>query len=131
MSKLNEHIRDIEEAIQTSPLVRSYRIQIDQKTEHLALIKGEAHFSDGSVLDFTEFVAADRFNVEKYKYAYNYRSHEGLIFRYDNASDPRAKKLPSFPHHVHLSSGEIAKSSPKTIDEILDLIETITIKNTF
>jgi hypothetical protein len=79
--------------------------------------------SDGSMLDFKEFVAAARERIEKYKYAYNYRRQDQFVFRYDNAPDPRARNLPSFPHHVHLSSGKIARSLPKDICGILDCIE--------
>jgi hypothetical protein len=121
--KLNEYIRRFEDAIQTSPIVRSYEIHVDRKTDDIAYLSGMAEFSDGSMLDFKEFVAAARERIEKYKYAYNYRRQDQFVFRYDNAPDPRARNLPSFPHHVHLSSGKIARSLPKDICGILDCIE--------
>jgi hypothetical protein len=129
MSKLNEYIRCLEDSIQSSPLIGTYEIHIVHKTDDIGYIYGRIDFADGSMLDFKEFVAAIGGNdIEKYKYAYNYRNQTNLIFRYDNAADPRARRLTSFPHHVHLSSENIAESSPKNIDDILDEIEERIIK---
>ena len=131
MSKLNEYVRSLEEAIQPSPVIRTYEIHIDRKTEDLVYINVKIDFEDGSILDFKEFIAATRGGIEKYKYAYNYRKHGTLMFRYDNASDPRARKLLSFPHHVHLPSNEIAESLPMDTHQILALIEDIMIEKAY
>jgi len=40
--KLNEYIRRFEDAIQTSPIVRSYEIHVDRKTDDIAFINGMA-----------------------------------------------------------------------------------------
>jgi len=126
--KLNEYIRRFEEAIQTSPIVRSYALHVDRKTDDIAYLSGTAEFSDGSLLDFKEFVAATGEGIEKYKYGYNYRRQDQFVFRYDNAPDPRARKLPSFPHHVHFPSGEISESLPIDICRILGCIEDVLIE---
>lgn len=123
MSKLNEYIRRFEDVIQSSPIIRVYEIHIDRKTEDIVYINGRIDFEDGSTLDFKEFIAAVGIDIEKYKYAYNYRKQDSLIFRYDNALDPRARKLSSFPHHLHLPPNSIAESLPKNIKDILNDIE--------
>ncbi len=123
MSKLNEYIRHFENTIQSSPLIGTYELHIDRKTEDIVYINGKIGFSDGSTLDFKEFVTAVGNEIDKYKYAYNYRKHDNLIFRYDNAPDPRARNLPSFPHHVHLPPDSIAESLSKNINDILNDIE--------
>ncbi len=123
MSKLNEYIRRFEDAIQSSPIIRAYEIHIDRKTEDIVYINGKIDFEDGSTLDFKEFVASAGTDIEKYKYAYNYRKQDSLVFRYDNALDPRARKLPSFPHHLHLPPDMISESLPININEILNNIE--------
>jgi hypothetical protein len=41
----------------------------------------------------------------------------------DNAADPRAKGLPSFPHHKHLRSGGLVASAQMTLSEVLEEIE--------
>jgi len=123
VSKLNEYIRRFEDVIQSSPIIRVYEIHIDRKTEDIVYINGRIDFEDGSTLDFKEFIAAVGIDIEKYKYAYNYRKQDSLIFRYDNALDPRARKLSSFPHHLHLPPNSIAESLPKNIKDILNDIE--------
>ena len=129
MSKLNKYIRHIEDSIQSSPLVRAYDIHIDRKTDDIAYIYGKIEFIDSSMLDFKEFVAEVGDSIEKYKYAYNYRNQANLIFRHDNASDPRARKLSSFPHHVHLPSDTIAESLSRNINDILSKIEEIIVRS--
>ncbi|HQG66880.1 MAG TPA: DUF6516 family protein [Smithella sp.] len=128
MSKLNEYIRQIEDSIQSSPLIRAYDLHIDRKTEDIAYIYGRIEFLDSSLLDFKEFVAEVGDSIEKYKYAYNYRNQTSLVFRHDNASDPRARKLSTFPHHVHLPSDAIAESSSLNINDILSEIEEIIVR---
>ncbi len=46
------------------------------------------------------------------KYGYHYRMGNRLIFRYDNANDPAAKDLSTFPHHRHEPSGPVASEQP-------------------
>lgn len=45
------------------------------------------------------------------------------MFRYDNAADPRAKKVESVPHHKHTAEGTIVASKEKNLEEVLDEIE--------
>ena len=47
VSKLNEYLRSLEEAIQPSPVILTYEIHIDRKTDGLAYING---FSDMTTL---------------------------------------------------------------------------------
>ena len=82
-------------------------------------------FIDGSCADFKEFIETTETVLEKYKYAYNYRAGPVVLFRYDNAPDPRAKSLSSYPHHKHLESGEIVKADPVELSEFLKKIEKI------
>ncbi len=77
------------------------------------------------MLDFKEFVEQAGMEVRKGKYGYNYRRMSGIEFRYNNAPDPRAKKLSSFPHHKHLPDGEITESYLISFAEVLRQIEEI------
>ncbi|MCU0645872.1 MAG: DUF6516 family protein [bacterium] len=63
--------------------------------------------------------------IEKYKYGYNYRIGSEIVFRYDNAPDPAARNLKSFPHHKHTGKSEIIESRQISLNEVLDEIETI------
>jgi hypothetical protein len=104
----------------------AYQLNIDRKTQDLAFITGQIDFIDGSTLDFKEFVEKGDSGIEKYKYGYNYRKNFGLLFRYDNAPDPGARHLESFPHHKHTADGRIIESHEIVFEEVLkDIMEHI------
>lgn len=74
-------------------------------------------FVDNSVLFATEY-----FDEMKRKYSFHWQKQNGkLISRWDNT--PHHKKIPTFPHHKHLSSGTITGSSEISLKEILNEIE--------
>ncbi|MEI7671247.1 MAG: DUF6516 family protein, partial [Deltaproteobacteria bacterium] len=89
-----------------------------------AFISGALEFRDGSLLDFKEFVEYID-TLEKFKYAYNYRSPLHLVFRFDNAPDPGARALLSFPHHKHRPDGSIVESFDIALSDVLSMIEEI------
>lgn len=101
----------------------SYQLHVDRKTKEIAFISCSIDFREGTILDVKEFIQETAQGIEKYKYAYNYRRGSHTIFRYDNASDPRARKLPSFPHHKHLSNGEMVASHSMTLSGVIAEIE--------
>ncbi|MDE3019167.1 MAG: hypothetical protein KGI53_09125 [Nitrospirota bacterium] len=81
-------------------------------------MKGSLIFSDGSHFHFKEFLRlADP--VARLKYAYQYVSATGsLLFRYDNALDPAAKHLATYPDHKHQAGGMTPSSAP-LLDQVL------------
>ena len=120
---IDNYIVQLESIITSSPIVSSYNITIDRKTGDIAFISGSIELRDGASLDFKEFIETKESGIEKYKYAYNYRSHSNVIFRYDNSPDPRAKKLETFPYHKHLKNLEIVPSQEISLREVLKEIE--------
>ena len=53
-------------------------------------------------MHFKEFVVFKPESVNILKYGYSYLSEDNtLIFRYDNALDPQAKKFATYPGHKH------------------------------
>jgi hypothetical protein len=121
---IDKYILELELLISSFSIVSAYNLNIDRKTEDVAFISGIIEFRDGTTLDFKEFIDSTRFGIEKYKYAYNYRMSTDIIFRYDNAPDPRAKKTDTFPHHKHIKSGEIIDSKQMDLKKVLEEIET-------
>lgn len=119
---INDYIACLEAIINSSPIVSSYNLHIDRKTSDIAFISGTIDFRDSSTLDFKEFVESAGDAIEKYKYAYNYRKGENNVFRYDNAPDPRAKGLKSFPHHKHIEDRRIVETEAI---ELLDALHEI------
>lgn len=51
-----------------------------------------------------------------------------ILFRYDNAPDPRAKALSSFPHHKHLEDGAIIESQETHLSDVLKEIEQMLVQ---
>lgn len=125
---MNEYIAALEVQIQSAAIVASYTFHLDRMTEDLAFLSGRIDFRDGSTLDFKEFIAATEPGVDKLKYGFNYPMETELLFRYDNAPDPRARELPSYPHHKHQSSGEAISSQEIDLAEVLDEIKGITVR---
>lgn len=119
---LNEYISEIETSIQRCEFLHGYQFSIDRKTDSIAFLSGRMEWIDGTTLDFKEFIEERKEQVEKFKYGYHYRRGDQLIFRYDNALDPRARSLPTYPDHKHTAAGEIVVSSPKTLSDIVDEI---------
>lgn len=122
---IDKYIAELELLISSFSIVSAYNLNIDRKTEDIAFISGIIEFRDGTTLDFKEFIDSTRYGIEKYKYAYNYRMSSDIIFRYDNAPDPRAKKASASPHHKHIKSGEIIESKQMDLRKVLEEIETI------
>ena len=104
--------------IHRTPYVISHSLAYDDRPPVAGIIKGSVTFADGSRLYFKEFI---RFTepVVRLKYAYHYVSIAvHLIFRFDNALDPAARHLTSYPHHQHLPGG-IHPSGQPLLEEVL------------
>lgn len=91
----------IRSAILETPHIVSHSLAYEDRPPVAGIVRGSAAFADGSVLHFKEFLQLSQ-TVTRLKYAYQYVTADGsLIFRYDNARDPAARRLPSYPHHKH------------------------------
>ena len=112
-----------------SHFIESHELNIEKRAKGFAYIHGFLKFIDGSVLDFKEFIEGNTRRTVKYKYGYNYRRNTKILFRYDNANDPKARLLKSFPHHKHLENGDIIESSPVALKDVLREIEILLLRN--
>jgi len=126
---INSYIAEIESIIHSFSIVANYNLNIDRKTEDIAFLSGKIFFRDGSVLDFKKFLESTETGFNKYKYGYNYRIDSLVLFRYDNASDPKARRLTSFPHHKHTKNGAIIESKQMQLSEVFEEIENIILSN--
>ena len=77
---------------------------------------------NGGTLDLKEFLEFHANRVERYHYAYNYRMSETVHFRYDNAPDPRAKHLSTYPSHKHEGETLVAASVPDLASVIAEIL---------
>lgn len=98
---IDDYVAHIERCLSTKAIVASYTLNIDRKTQEIVFLSGKIACRDGSAMDFKEFIEETEAGSVKYKYGYNYRRDAHVLFRYDNAPDPRARTLASFPHHKH------------------------------
>ncbi len=64
-----------------------------------------------------EFVNVER-EIARYKYEYHFIRGKEIIFRYDNADDPKARGLITYPHHKHHGSMMLKLHGP-TLKEVL------------
>ncbi|MBI4826769.1 MAG: hypothetical protein HY807_10190 [Nitrospirae bacterium] len=122
---INDYIRNIESIINSFVIVSSFNLNIDIKTTDIAFISCKIEFRNGSILDFKEFIENTGTGIEKYKYAYNYRSSSEFFFRYDNAPDPSAKGVSTFPYHKHIQGGKIIDARQIDLSDVLAEIEKI------
>jgi len=127
---INDYIARLEAVINSSVFVASYNLNIDRKTSDIAFINGKIDFRDGTSLDFKEFIEGAEDIVEIYKYAYNYRIGSTVIFRYDNAPDPGARTIVTFPHHKHVKDGDIIASQQVILSDVLTEIEVFYLEDT-
>lgn len=125
---MDAYLSSIEHLIRSCFVITGYRLNIERRTRDIAFIHRQIDFIDTSSLDFKEFVEKTESGIEKYKYGYNYRRGAVVSFRYDNAPDPGARHLNSFPHHKHMQDGAIEESRSVTLSEVIDEIQNIILK---
>ena len=116
-----DYITTLQELLAATPFVTGTSLSYEERHPSVGLIKGWLVFADGSQLDFKEFLLT-RPTLQVIKYGYHYRTGQRLLFRYDNANDPAARHLPTFPHHKHTPAGLLAaehSSLPQVLQEIV------------
>lgn len=108
---IREYAAALGELIITAPFVTAAALSYEERPPSAGVIKGSLTFADGSQLDFKEFVITQPMQ-SVIKYGYHYRMGNRLIFRYDNANDPAARHLSTFPHHKHEPSALLPSAQP-------------------
>ena len=122
---LKNFLATLQTLIAETPFVNSTSIFYEERPPTAGIIKGTLLFTDGSQLDFREFIITQP-TLQIIKYAYNYRKEHLLIFRYDNANDPAARNLPTYPSHKHVPQGILEAQQPslsQVLQEILSKLK--------
>lgn len=118
---LTEYVAGLQALIAQTPFVTATSLSYEDRPPSAGFIKGTIGFLDGSQLDFREFLITQP-TSRVIKYGYHYRMGDRLVFRYDNATDPAARDLSTFPHHKHLPGALVATeqiSLPQVLREIV------------
>ncbi|MCZ6677557.1 MAG: DUF6516 family protein [Candidatus Poribacteria bacterium] len=101
----------------------SWEHTADTRTTFEGFFKAKLYFTDGSFLEFREYVNTRGVAVQKYSYSYHFQKGSELIFRYDNA--PHHQSVATFPHHKHLHSGTVVAATEPDLDQVLQEIESL------
>lgn len=110
-----EYVGEIRRQILDTPYVVSHSLGYEDRPPLGAIVNGSVTFADGSCIHFKEFLQL-RPVITRLKYAYHYAAPtHTLVFRYDNARDPAARHLSTYPDHRHTPHGVLLSSSAPTL----------------
>jgi hypothetical protein len=123
---IKEYVGHILSSISANPYVESQSISCQERPPDAIYLSGLVAFIDGSQLHIKEFILFASAGARIVKYGYNYLDKDGnLVFRYDNALDPMARDLSSYPEHRHAADGLSSAKRPlfeEVLDEISDQV---------
>jgi hypothetical protein len=114
---LSAYLAELHRLLAAAPCVTRVELAAEDRPPSALYLSGTVSFTDGSQLDFREFVVASP-SPRVVKYAYHYHLSGLLRFRYDNAADPAARHLPTYPHHRHGADG-LTAATPPTLAAVL------------
>lgn len=124
---IDDYVTTLRALIAATPFVTATSFSYEERPPSAGFIKSTIRFLDGSQLDLKEFfITQPTFHV--IKYGYHYRIGDQLIFRYDNANDPAARHLATFPCHKHVPSDLLAAEKPsleQVLQEIVSQLELL------
>ncbi len=125
--QITDYFDQILSNLDTVAEISSQNITFDQRSNFIGYIRGDIYFIDDSRLHFSEYVDVE-WDIDRIKYSYHFMRKDKFLFRYDNAPDPRAKALKTYPHHKHTADGQIVESTAPTLAEVIAEIRTLFIK---
>lgn len=112
--QIRDYLNEFLAVIAESPFVEAQKLSFEERSPDAAYITGSITFLNGSVLNFREFIVIKSERVTFLKYAYHYSAKDSsLIFRYDNALDPKARYFSTYPHHKHTSKELLPAGRPE------------------
>ncbi|MEW6375675.1 MAG: DUF6516 family protein [Thermodesulfobacteriota bacterium] len=121
---LKDYLATLQALFSETPFVTSISLHYEERPPTAGLIKGTLDFADGSQLDFKEFIITQP-TLQIIKYAYNYRREHLLIFRYDNAYDPAARHLSTYPSHRHVPQGVLEAQQPSLRQVLQEIVSRL------
>ena len=123
--QIRDYLESILDIISASPYIESKSVSFEERPPNAAYITGILTFINGSKLHFKEFIVYKSEDIIFLKYAYHYLMQDDtLIFRYDNALDPKAKAMKTYPEHKHLP-GNLLPAKRPSIEDVLKEISNL------
>ncbi len=127
--QVKDYLNEILSILAVNPYVESQNISFEERPPNAAYLTGTLSFINGSKMYFKEFVVLKPDGVTTMKYGYSYLTKDDtLIFRYDNALDPRAKKLSTYPEHKHIQKKLTPAAKPAFAEILSEISKMIEIK---
>lgn len=123
---LKDYFAALQAVVTTTPIIATTSLSYEERPPSAGLIKGTITFADGSQLDIKEFLVAEP-TLRVVKYGYHYRAGNRLIFRYDNANDPVARSLSTFPFHKHTPAGLFAAEKPSLEQVLQEIVSQLSV----
>jgi len=94
-------------------------VTFDERSEFIGYITGHVTFVGGYRLYISEYVDVEH-TIDRIKYSYHLMIEDEVLFRYDNASDPHARQLKTYPAHKHNANGKLIESLAPTLEAVLE-----------
>jgi hypothetical protein len=123
---LKNYLATLQALLADTLFVTSTSFNYEERPPTAGLVKGTLVFTDGSQLDFKEFLIIQP-TLQVVKYAYHYRKGNLFIFRYDNANDPAARNLPTYPSHKHVPQGILEAQQPSLSQVLQEIVSKLKI----
>ncbi len=126
---IKEYLNKVFDTIAANPYVESKNLSFNERPPNAAYITGILTFINSSKLHFKEFIIYKSGNIIFLKYAYNYLTQKDtIIFRYDNALDPKAKEFSTYPEHKHLPDRLLPAKRPSLKNILLEISNLIEVE---
>ena len=118
-----EYLESVKALLFAAPIITSFQIVRERQTLVDAHLRVRLALSDGSLLEFSEYVQHLPENaIAVVTYSYHWADSKGsLRRRWDNT--PHFPNLPGFPHHIH--EGEATTILPGMATNIFVILEQI------
>ena len=124
--QIKAYLDGILDTLAANPHVEAQSISFEERPPDAFIITGIVAFIDGSKLHIKEFLVLKPAHAAILKYGYHYVSSKGeLIFRYDNALDPKARGLSTYPEHKHTPDGLKETRRPSWQDMFREISSSI------
>lgn len=124
--QIKDYLNNILDKIDNCPYLESQNFSFEEYPPNALYIKGQIIFINGSRFNYKEFIIFKSAREDVLKYAYNYLTKDNtLIFRYDNALDPKAKKLSTYPEHKHTQNELLPVGKPTFESVIMEISSLI------
>ncbi len=124
--RIKDYLNEVLSIIAKNPYIKTQNISFEERPPNTAYLSGLLVFIDGSKLYIKEFVVFKAKSAGILKYGYSYLTKDGaLVFRYDNALDPKARKLPTYPEHKHTSKKLLPAKRPPIEEMLKEVSESL------